>query len=662
MNAERPRRKLTAILSADVEGYTRLIDDDENVTLQTITAYPEVMSGLIRGHDGRVMDSEGDSLVAEFDSIVDAVRCAAKIQEEVRVRNAALSEARQIAFRIGISLGDVIRDEKAVYGEVVNIAAGLKGLAEGGGICISGKAYQEVKNKLALSYERLGRRSLRNVAEPVTVYRVLMKPGVTGKVVAEKKESPRVWRRIAMATVLLALMGGALAFWNFYLRSPPVEIAPVETTKISRPDKPSIDEERRRLEAERKEKSDEFAKEMRELEEAIQTYEKRAKASEESIKALRDRLEEAERKEEEARKRRIEEERRRREEEKRQALKEREERLIRERKLEEERKVLEKNLQEDQAKIVALVEKMKRLEQELELERKRTDVKARSKKDQEALKAIERELRIIQAEVEKSSQTLKELEGKKPQKTQLASIPEITREPEIRRIKLRSSPREVWDSDIEIMITKNNFFVRYRNDEGSFPNDFVDNGDGSVTDRVTGLMWEKGGSSSAIRYQEAQEFVSRLNKEKYLGHQDWRIPTLEELFSLLEPKLNDKGQYIEALFDSRQATCWSSDRQTFHAGWSYYHIADFSSGRVSWGGVTTTTTTLFEDWYFVRAVRSIHQKEKASVRVQDKRLAYIRKEVKPHRIESVKLRSEPEEIQEIDIEEMITKYGFLSHT
>ena len=165
-------RKLTAIFSADVKGYSRLMGDDEIATVRTLTAYREVMTALIHTHHGRVVDSPGDNLLAEFASVVDAVQCATEIQQEFKVRNAELLATRQMAFRIGINVGDVLTEDGRLYGDGVNIAARVEGLADAGGICISEAAYTQVKNKLALGYEDIGEQQVKNIAEPVRVYRV----------------------------------------------------------------------------------------------------------------------------------------------------------------------------------------------------------------------------------------------------------------------------------------------------------------------------------------------------------------------------------------------------------------------------------------------------------------------------------------------------------
>ena len=174
MKPETFQRKLTAILSADVQGYSRLMDEDEDGTVRTLAAYREVMFHLIREHRGRVVDSPGDNLLAEFASVVDAVRCAVEIQETLRARSAELPENRRMEFRMGINLGDVIVDGDRIYGDGVNIAARLEGLAEGGGICVSGTVFDQVESKLAFEYDYLGEQAVKNIKRPVRVYRLRM--------------------------------------------------------------------------------------------------------------------------------------------------------------------------------------------------------------------------------------------------------------------------------------------------------------------------------------------------------------------------------------------------------------------------------------------------------------------------------------------------------
>jgi adenylate cyclase len=174
MSAESFKRKLTAILSADVKGYSRLMGENEAETVKTLTSYRKIMGELIQQHRGRVIDSPGDNILAEFGSVVDAVQCAVAVQNEFKARNAELPENRRMEFRIGVNLGDVIEEENRIYGDGVNIAARLETLADPGGICISKTAFDQIETKLPLGYEYLGERQLKNIAKPVGAYRVRM--------------------------------------------------------------------------------------------------------------------------------------------------------------------------------------------------------------------------------------------------------------------------------------------------------------------------------------------------------------------------------------------------------------------------------------------------------------------------------------------------------
>src|SRR5262245_46152265 len=139
-------RKLVAILSADVKGYSRLMGEDDAATVRTLTAHRALMTSRIQRHKGRVVDSPGDNVLAEFASVVDAVQCAVEIQQELKAKNAELPSNRQMEFRIGINLGDVIVEDGRLYGDGVNIAARLESLAEAGEICLSGVVYDQIEN------------------------------------------------------------------------------------------------------------------------------------------------------------------------------------------------------------------------------------------------------------------------------------------------------------------------------------------------------------------------------------------------------------------------------------------------------------------------------------------------------------------------------------
>lgn len=169
-------RKLAAILYADVAGYSRLTGEDEEGTHRTLSAYLDAITAAIENHDGRVVHYAGDAVLAEFASVVVAVTCAAEIQRDLAARNEGLAEERKLQFRIGINLGDVMVDRNDIYGDGVNVAARLESLADPGGICVSASVHDQVRNKLDLGYESLGEQKVKNIAEPVTAYRVLLNP------------------------------------------------------------------------------------------------------------------------------------------------------------------------------------------------------------------------------------------------------------------------------------------------------------------------------------------------------------------------------------------------------------------------------------------------------------------------------------------------------
>jgi adenylate cyclase len=170
-------RKLTNILSADVYGYSRLMGQDEPGTLTLLNTYRDAMAGAIAAHRGRIVSAAGDHVLAEFASVVLAVECAVAIQRDLAERNANLPAERQMWFRMGLNLGDVIVEKDDLYGEGVNIAARLQALAEPGGILISGTVFDHVKDKLALSFDALGPQRLKNIAVDVAAYRVVLQPG-----------------------------------------------------------------------------------------------------------------------------------------------------------------------------------------------------------------------------------------------------------------------------------------------------------------------------------------------------------------------------------------------------------------------------------------------------------------------------------------------------
>ena len=243
MSKDRTKRKLSAILSADVKGYSRLMGEDELATIDTLKEYREVLTTLINQYNGRVVDSPGDNLLAEFSSVVDAVECAVKIQEDLYARNTALSETRRMEFRIGINLGDVIDDGDCIYGDGINIAARIEGMAEGGGICISGTAYDQVKNKLKLDlgFKYLGKQTVKNISDPVRVYRIRPEPKTVVEATGHYKKRLRQWQKAVLSVVsILIIAVSAWAIINFYLRPVAKDVASVEKMMLPLPDKPSI--------------------------------------------------------------------------------------------------------------------------------------------------------------------------------------------------------------------------------------------------------------------------------------------------------------------------------------------------------------------------------------------------------------------------------------
>lgn len=177
MEAPSLERKLVAILAADVEGYSRLMEIDEEGTLATLSAHRIITDELIAQHGGRIFNTGGDSVLAEFASVFAAVDCAVDMQRELAVANGPLDEAKQLKFRIGINVGDVMVKDGDIFGDGVNIAARLEGLAEPGGICISRGVRDQIRHKLPHTFEDLGEQAVKNIAQPVRCFRILPREG-----------------------------------------------------------------------------------------------------------------------------------------------------------------------------------------------------------------------------------------------------------------------------------------------------------------------------------------------------------------------------------------------------------------------------------------------------------------------------------------------------
>ena len=206
-------RKLAAILSMDVKGYSRLMADDDVETVTALKACRKLAAAEIDAFGGRVVDSPGDNLLSEFGSVADAVQCAVTIQQAFEEKNRDLPLNRRMEFRMGINLGDVIQDGEQIYGDGINIAARLEGLAPGGGICISGSAFDQVKKLLPLGYEFLGEKPLKNISERIPVYRVIVEPDQPGQVVyACRHRNPRFRQRKRWVLVALIL---CLGVWGY---------------------------------------------------------------------------------------------------------------------------------------------------------------------------------------------------------------------------------------------------------------------------------------------------------------------------------------------------------------------------------------------------------------------------------------------------------------
>ncbi len=479
MTSEPYVRKLTAILSADVKGYSLLMANDDHATVRILTAYRAVMTRIIRAFRGRVVDSPGDNLLAEFPSVLDGVGCAVQIQSELKLRNRALPEKRRMKFRIGINLGDVIQEGERIYGDGVNIAARIEGLAEPEGICISGPAYDQVGNKVGLEYEYLGEHKVKNIIKPVRVYKILMAPQLSprekGGEKSRDKEGSRLGRwKTAFAGLLLlvGVAGGALTM-NLLIDESSVE-------------EPAL------LEMPKREGPGGQGKKIGE------------------IKGMQGGPQQGENTDITARIEKI-----------REALFKSEEDL--------EQRPAENLASEKERPQTGL------------LEDERRKVKQR--------KAPESDLNAAQESIEKEDSGKRALfgepEGLKTGMNQ--SRPQVARGPvqpdpsdlTPPKVRLRSEPTSVGLFDLRSMLKRFNFFVLTDNESGIFHNDFQDLGNDVVMDKRTGLMWEKGGSSSPLYYDDAVEYVEKLNKKGFAGHKDWRVPTLEELCSLLQSQIKE---------------------------------------------------------------------------------------------------------------------------
>jgi adenylate cyclase len=243
-------RKLTAILCADVHSYSRLMGEDEEATLATLTAHRKIIDSLIEQHHGRFVNSAGDSVLAEFVSVVEAVNCAVDIQTDLKNENAKVQPERRMEFRIGVNLGDVMVEGEQIYGDGVNVAARLESLAVPGGICISGMVHEQIRDKLALDYKDSGEQTVKNIARPVHVWRVLLDGSASAR--RDTRRAPRrYWRAGVFSFVGVAIIAGTiLIVQHLSLRPQPTHasipppssaaIPIAQPSALPFPDKPSI--------------------------------------------------------------------------------------------------------------------------------------------------------------------------------------------------------------------------------------------------------------------------------------------------------------------------------------------------------------------------------------------------------------------------------------
>jgi adenylate cyclase len=246
MTTQEDKRKLATILSGDVKGYSRLLAKDQEGTIRTLNSHKELMANLIQQCQGKVIDAPGDNVHAEFPSVMDAVQCAVEIQKGLKNRNDELPEPRRMEFRIGINLGEVSEKEGKVFGDGLNVAARIQLLADAGGICLSGIVYEQIKDKLEFRYEYLGKQIVKNIAEPVRVYQILLDAQAASLVSRWKRTGLNYWKRVHPAIKIIlavaALINAANIYWQLYTKPShtPVEVTSKEMMALQLPDKPSI--------------------------------------------------------------------------------------------------------------------------------------------------------------------------------------------------------------------------------------------------------------------------------------------------------------------------------------------------------------------------------------------------------------------------------------
>ena len=233
------QRKLKAIFSADVQGYSKLMGDDDEYTVNTITTYREIMAELIEKHQGRVVDAPGDNILAEFSSSINAVHCAIEIQRKLETKNTKLPDNRRMNFRIGINMGDILHKGDRIYGDGVNIAARIENLADPGGICISRGVYDQVEGRLDIGFADLGPHTVKNIRKPVRVFKILLGSHGEVKSVGTTKAKGPNRRSMTVAIIVLVVIIGSAVIWHQQAKSK-FETASIDRMAYPLPDKPSI--------------------------------------------------------------------------------------------------------------------------------------------------------------------------------------------------------------------------------------------------------------------------------------------------------------------------------------------------------------------------------------------------------------------------------------
>jgi len=267
------KRRLTAILAADAVGYSKQMGIDEEGTLKSLAAQRAIIDRIIVTHQGRIVGTAGDSVLAEFASSVEAVRCAVEIQEALETRNAGVPEAERLVFRIGVNLGDVMVDGADILGDGVNVAARLEGIADPGGICISSSVYDQIAGKLSLGFVDIGEKSLKNIARPIRVYR-FDKSGETATARRATAQSRKRWVAVGGVALLALVAAGVWQTGLFERRAaPPLAQTPAEPALAARPPEAASEETKLKLqiaEAERARAEAELARSRADAEAARQ--------------------------------------------------------------------------------------------------------------------------------------------------------------------------------------------------------------------------------------------------------------------------------------------------------------------------------------------------------------------------------------------------------